>query len=260
MKNLSILATAVATMIATPAVFAGDEATPTPKAEATGSSYVTGNVQMHDRADFNGSDYTSTLEAGHTFTTGTTLLVEFDGIQLGSTDYGTTKTDGEGNVSNSSAASAFTTLGIEQAFNLTDKLWVAVGYHHLLHDGEVFQYRPLVKIGYNFDNGISISNRSRAQLAGSNDKTATQDKTNDQFRFDNRIAYAFSNAPIALSYNNVYYINEADHKNNSMEHELRTTWTRDGVQPYVEYRNQEDAGKGGGHNNNVLVVGASYGF
>jgi hypothetical protein len=55
-----------------------------------------------------------------------------------------------------------------------------------------------------------------------------------------------------------------------MEHELRATWTRDGVQPYIEYRNQEDGANdwsntgtpaaGAGHSNNVLVVGASYGF
>jgi len=213
---------------------------------AAGSSYVTGNVQLHDRADFNGSDVTSTLEAGHTFTTGTTLLVEFDGIQLGSTDFGAGGAD--------SSASAFTTLGVEQSFNLTDKLWVAAGYHHLLHDGDVWQYRPLVKIGYNFDNGVSISNRTRLQIDGEAGK--------DQTRFDNNIAYQFKDMPVNVKYNNVFYINDNDENtlDNSMEHELRATWTRAGVQPYVEYRNQEDASKTGGHNNNVFVVGASYGF
>ena len=253
MKNLSILATAVATMLATPAVFAGDEETPTPKAEATGSSYVTGNVQYHDRKDFNGSDVTSTLEAGHTFTTGTTLLVEFDGIQLGNTNYGASGEQG------SSAASAYTTLGLEQSFSINENLWVAAGYHHLMHDGETAQFRPLVKIGYNFDNGISISNRTRMQIQAND--AAVKEETNDQLRFDNNIAYQFQDAPVNVKYNNVYYINDGSEKRNTMEHELRTTWTRDGVQPYIEYRNQEDGAKNGyGHSNNVLVIGASYGF
>ncbi|HIP75738.1 MAG TPA: porin [Psychromonas hadalis] len=244
MKKLTTVAIAITAALASTAAFAS-------------SSYVTGNVQQHDREDFNGSGTTSTLEAGHTFDSNTTLLVEFDGIQLGATDYGNNGDD--------SSAPAFITLGVEQMFNINEKLWVAVGYHHLLHDGDTYQYRPLVKIGYNFDNGISISNRTRGQImkddwkneAGIKDK----DNTNDQVRFDNRIAYAFSSMPVAISYNNIYYINDADNKDNSMEHELRTTWTRDGVQPYVEYRNQEDAAKHhAGHNNNVLVLGASYGF
>ena len=47
-----------------------------------GSSYVTGNVQFH--SENKNPNATSTLEAGHTFDTGTTLLTEFDGISLGS--------------------------------------------------------------------------------------------------------------------------------------------------------------------------------
>lgn len=212
---------------------------------AAGSSYVTGNVQLHDRTDFNGSDVTSTLEAGHTFTTGTTLLVEFDGIQLGETSNA---------AAGQWAGPAFTTLGIEQSFNVNDKLWVAAGYHQVMYDGDVWQYRPLVKIGYNFDNGVSISNRTRLQIDGEAGK--------DQTRFDNNIAYQFKNMPVNVKYNNVFYINDNDDNtlDNSMEHEIRATWTRAGVQPYVEYRNQEDASKTGGHNNNVFVVGASYGF
>ena len=223
---------------------------------AGGSSYVTGNVQLHDRADFNGSDVTSTIEAGHTFTTGTTLLVEIDGIQLGNTDYGTTGKQG------SSAASAYTTLGVEQSFSINEKLWVAVGYHHLLHDGEAIQYRPLVKVGYNFDNGISISNRTRMQIQANDAiNVSGVDETNDQVRLDNNIAYQFQDIPVNVKYNNVYYVNDGVTKDNSMEHELRATWTRAGVQPYVEYRNQESSSKTNpGHNNNVFVVGASYGF
>ncbi|PKH05633.1 oligogalacturonate-specific porin KdgM family protein [Moritella sp. Urea-trap-13] len=222
---------------------------------AGGSSYVTGNVQMHDRADFNGSDVTSTIEAGHTFTTGTTVLVEIDGIQLGNTNYGANGEQG------SSAASAYTTLGVEQSFSINENLWVAAGYHHLLHDGEAVQYRPLVKIGYNFDNGLSISNRTRMQIQANDTIDAGVDVTNDQVRLDNNIAYQFKDMPVNVKYNNVYYVNDGVNNDNSMEHELRATWTRAGVQPYVEYRNQESSAKTNpGHNNNVLVVGASYGF
>ncbi len=216
---------------------------------AFASSYVTGNVQMHDRDAFNGSDVTSTLEAGHTFSTGTTLLVEFDGIQLGDTTS-----------ENQYAQPVFTTLGVEQSFNLSDNLWVAAGYHHLLFNGGVWQYRPLVKIGYNFDNGLSISNRTRMQIAGDTDINTSE---KEQTRFDNNIAYQFKDLPVNVKYNNVYYINKNkdDSIENSMEHELRATWTREGVQPYIEYRNQENAAKvNPGHNNNVLVIGASYGF
>jgi hypothetical protein len=226
---------------------------------AEGSSYITGNVQYHDRKDFNGTDVTSTLEAGHTFASGTTLLVEVDAIQLGNTNYGTSGEQG------SSYDSPYTTLGIEQSFNLTDNLWVAAGYHHLLHNGGVFQYRPLVKIGYNFDNGLSISNRTRFHIAG-DDKAGINPNQKEGTRFDNAIAYSFADMPLSVKYNNVFYINKNDVNGenmleNSMEHEFRATWTRKGVQPYVEYRNQAPSGKlDTSHNNNVLVIGATYGF
>ncbi|MGR5238684.1 oligogalacturonate-specific porin KdgM family protein [Vibrio alfacsensis] len=195
-----------------------------------GSSYVTGNVQFHSDWEPN---VTSTLEAGHTFDTGTTLLTEFDGIALG---YGEDMPEGKGNT-------PYVTLGIEQSYSVNDNLWVAVGYHHLLNNGETVQYRPLVKIGYNFDNGISISNRTRYHAMEDN-------KADDQTRFDNRIGYVV-NEELAVSYNNVYVISDAD---NTMDHELRATWTRNGVQPYFEYRNQAD------NANNAFVFGASYGF
>lgn len=245
------LAIVCSSLLATSYAFA-DAETEVPQ-EPGGTTYFTGNIQSHSREDFNGSDVTSTIEAGHTFKTGTTILMEIDGIQLGNTNYGASGEQG------SSAASAYTTLGLEQAFNLTEKLWVAAGYHHLLHDGGVVQYRPLVKIGYNFDNGISISNRTRAQIQA-NDATP-QENTNDQVRLDNNIAYAFSNAPVTLKYNNVYYFNDGADKDDSMEHEFRATWTRAGVQPYLEYRNQESSAKvNPGSNNNVFLIGASYAF
>lgn len=89
------------------------------------------------------------------------------------------------------------TLGGEQAFNITDHLWVAAGYQHLISAGESIQYRPLVKIGYNFDNGLSISNRTRAHI------DATDNDADTDYRMDNRIAYSFSDMDLALSYNNV---------------------------------------------------------
>ncbi|MGF1682648.1 oligogalacturonate-specific porin KdgM family protein [Photobacterium minamisatsumaniensis] len=199
---------------------------------AMASSYVTGNVQFHD-SDLHGSSATSTLEAGHTFTNalgGLTVYTEFDGIQVG-----TLKAENPG--------SPAITLGGEQSFNVTDNLWVAAGYHHLLVEGKSFQYRPLVKIGYNFDNGIAISNRTRAHI------DATDNDAKTDYRMDNRIGYNLTDMEVGLSYNNVYMI-----EGETMDHELRATWTRNGVQPYFEFRNQAD------NENNAFVFGASYGF
>ncbi|WP_354623257.1 oligogalacturonate-specific porin KdgM family protein [Psychromonas sp. MME2] len=254
--NLSI---AISTILCSSLAFAEGEAEAevpyTP--QGTTSSYITGNVQNHSRQDFNGSDVTSTIEAGHTFATGTTVYVEFDGIQLG-------KTDEEGDDSYYSN-SAYTTIGVDQAFDITESLWIGGGYQHLLHNGDTIQYRPYAKIGYNFNDGmlkgVSISNRTRYQIADGSNKVGDQDNTNDQLRFDNRIAYQFQEMPVQVAYNNVYYINEADNKSNTFEHEVRATWTREGVQPYLEYRNQADAADvNPGANNNVIVLGASYAF
>lgn len=202
-----------------------------------GSSYVTGNVQLHSDADkMHGSDVTSTLEAGHTFDNqmgGFTVYTEFDGIQLGEIE----EVNGQ-----SMQDEVYVTVGGEQSFQITDNLWVAAGYQHLFHEGESLQYRPLVKIGYNFDNGLSISNRTRAHI------DATDADNDTDFRMDNRIAYTV-NEDLALSYNNVYMIDAE-----VMDHELRATWTRNGVQPYFEFRNQGDS------TNNAFVFGASYGF
>lgn len=204
-----------------------------------GSSYVTGNLQFHSD-DLHGSEATSTLEAGHTFDNslgGFTVYTEFDGIQLG--ELTTPRTDAN---TNGSAANPYVTVGGEQSFAITDNFWVAAGYQHLIQEGESVQYRPLIKIGYNFDNGLSISNRTRAHI----DATSADNDTD--YRMDNRIAYTV-NDELALSYNNVYMIDAE-----VMDHELRATWTRNGVQPYFEYRNQAD------NENNAFVFGASYGF
>ncbi|NRD73130.1 porin [Shewanella sp. VB17] len=205
------------------------------------SSYVTGNVQFHD-GDIHGSEITSTLEAGHTFDNslgGLTLLTEFDDIQLG-------ELTGETN------SAPYVTLGMEQSINVNSHFWVAVGYHHLVANGDTVQYRPLVKVGYNFDNGWSISNRTRVHI------DATSVENDADVRMDNRISYAVADTQLTLSYNNVYLIagdtKDGSSRDNTMDHELRATWTRKGVQPYFEFRNQAD------NQNNALVFGASYGF
>lgn len=194
------------------------------------SSYITGNLQYHSN---NASKITSTLEAGHTFSNyigGFTIYSEIDGISLG-------KYSLEGN-----APAAYLTIGGEQSFNFSDNFWAAIGYQHLLQNGESIQYRPLIKLGYIFDNGISISNRTRAQIDATNSNIKTD------IRLDNNISYNL-NSQFALKYNNVYMIEAS-----TMDHELRTTWVRDGVQPYIEYRNQNN------NSNNVIVLGASYSF
>ncbi|GEA62034.1 oligogalacturonate-specific porin KdgM family protein [Vibrio comitans] len=220
---------------------------------AFASSYVTGNVQFHDDGRIHGSKSTSTLEAGHTFENslgGLTLYTEFDGIQLGelvgqsAAETGGLPTDGN----NTPAI----TVGGEQSFNITDGLWVAAGYQHLISAGESIQYRPLIKIGYNFDNGLSISNRTRAHI------DATDADADTDYRMDNRIAYDFADMDLALSYNNVYMI-----EGETMDHEIRATWTRNGVQPYFEFRSQAnglDNAQGDSMTNNAFVFGASYGF
>ncbi|SON49376.1 porin [Vibrio tapetis] len=215
-----------------------------------GSSYVTGNVQFH--SENKSPNATSTLEAGHTFDTGTTILTEFDGISLGSYP---------GDFNEGNGKTPYITLGVEQSYAINDNLWVAAGYHHLLNNGETVQYRPLVKIGYNFDNGLSISNRTRAHMFV--EKDSHTQKSDTDYRLDNKIAYAFADQEIAVAYNNVYIFagdknSNAEDKKNTMDHELRATWTREGVQPYFELRSQ---GHGGDNKvNNAFVFGASYGF
>ncbi|MDK9789954.1 porin [Vibrio sp. D431a] len=199
-------------------------------ASAFAGTYVTGNVQLHSD-DLHGSSATSTIEAGHTFTNeigGLTAYSEIDGIQLGELK-GTEV-----------AYPAFLTVGVEQSYSISPNLWVAAGYQHLLSQGDSIQYRPLIKIGYNFENGVAISNRTRAHI------DATDSDSDTDFRMDNRVAYSPSEA-LSLSYNNVYMIDAS-----VMDHELRATWTRAGVQPYFEFRNQAD------NENNAFVFGATY--
>ncbi len=212
-----------------------------------GSSYVTGNLQFHSENE--NPNATSTLEAGHTFSTGTTLLTEFDGISIGK--YENDKIQ---------RATPYITLGVEQSYAVNDNFWLAAGYHHLLNDGKTVQHRPLVKIGYNFDNGFAISNRTRYHDIKNSDKS--------QWRFDNRLAYTVADMPLALSYNNVFVVNKDKDKSartdNTMDHEFRATWTREGVQPYFELRSQGHGAKDNQgrsiKENTAFVFGASYSF
>ncbi|GEA60592.1 porin [Vibrio comitans] len=208
------------------------------------SNYLTGNLQFHDDGRIHGSKVTSTIETGYTKNNGfgnLTLYAEFAGIQLGDI------VSDDGGVGQQSA---FVTVGGEHSINITNNLWVAAGYQHFFSAGETLQYRPLVKVGYNFDNGFSLSNRSRAHI-GSGDRRT-------DYRLDNRIAYEFNDIDLRLSYNNVYMI-EAE----SMDHEFRAAWTRGGVQPYIEFRTQAhglENSVGDSLVNNALLLGAFYRF
>ncbi|MED5503170.1 MAG: porin, partial [Pseudomonadota bacterium] len=86
---------------------------------------------------------------------------------------------------------------------------------------------------------------------------ATDADAKTDYRMDNRIGYAM-NEDVTFSYNNVYMI-EAE----TMDHELRATWTRQGVQPYFEFRSQAHGAENAAGDslvNNAFVFGASYGF
>ncbi|MGF1779719.1 oligogalacturonate-specific porin KdgM family protein [Vibrio nomapromontoriensis] len=214
------------------------------------SSYFNGNVQLHD-SYLHGSKSTSTVEVGHNFDSGTRLLMEIDGIPLGE-------------MKNGIAPSPVVTLGVEQNLNLDSKFWASVGYHNLVQAGETIQYRPLIKLGYNFDSGISLYHRSRAHMYADRDDQIQSSDTD--YRFDNQIAYQFKDHDISIWYKNIYVLkgNEdfyGNEKVNTMDHEVRLTWTRSGVQPFVEWRNQANGLKnadGSSAVNNALVVGFGY--
>ncbi|MEZ9986862.1 porin, partial [Vibrio sp. 10N.261.49.A3] len=78
---------------------------------------------------------------------GFTVYSEFDGIQLGKLEGLTSAETGDKPTTGNNTPGI--TVGGEQSFNITDKLWVAAGYQHLFSAGESIQFRPLVKIGYN---------------------------------------------------------------------------------------------------------------
>ncbi|WP_038175519.1 MULTISPECIES: oligogalacturonate-specific porin KdgM family protein [Vibrio] len=252
MKKLFAL-TALASVIAAPAMANEfDENVQLTEKSTAKNTYVTGNIQFHDDGRIHGTDASSTLEVGHTFTNGlggATIYAEFDGLQMG-------------NIVNEPGSagqfSPFLTIGGEQRFTITDNFWVGAGYQHLLQNGDTVQYRPLVKIGYDMDNGFSWANRFRAHLP-------EDSKADNDYRLDTTFAYQLQDTPLRVSYNNVY-MTESD----LMDHELRLTWTRNGnFQPYVEYRSQANGldltdasypDQTFDGQNNALVIGGTFVF
>ncbi len=208
-----------------------------------GGSYVTGNVKGNTERD---TEYT--LEAGHTFSAGTTLLVEVAG----------TLHDGVRSVTD-------TTFGIEQMVYTNGGLWTAIGYHDLSLDGSVEgdsgQRRPLVKIGYNFDNGLFVSNRTRFHYS-------TTESDWKEIRYDNAIGFNMDNG-IQLKLNVIYnqrgFADTAKFGENGDRDSYNTEWrvTKNdfmgtGIAPYFELRD-EDMGKDEDRNL-AFTFGASYGF
>jgi len=208
--------------------------------QAEGSSYVTGNLQFHS-GYLQGARQTSTLEAGHTFEGGLTLLTEFDMIPVGKVDPSLPNN------------SPYITLGIEQSFQITKRFRAGIGYHHLIHNGEFLQYRPLFKLGYHFDNGIDISNRTRFHLENTKASVYHHDHKSDEARLDTAISYTFKKTPLQVRYNNVLYTKDLNY-----DHEFRATWVKDSsVQPYIEYRSQYNNNATSTPINHVFVVGAT---
>ncbi len=205
------------------------------------SSYITGNLQFHD-SETSGVKNSSTIEVGHKFDTNTSIYMEVDAIPLS-------------NPVLEDGVLPYITFGIEQAYDITDKLWVAAGYQHVISDWKTLQYRPLLKIGYDFENNVSLSSRVRFGIQ--------EDRNlDDQVRFDNTIAYEFKDYPIRLAYNNIFVMSGGE-SDNTMDHEFRATWTRKGIQPYVEFRSQAHSFEGDYGNdalNKAYVIGASLSF
>ena len=221
MKKLAL--TLLCASIAAPAFAAG--------------SYVTGNVIGNTE-----NDTSYTLEAGHTFSTGTTLLVEVAGSLH----------EGVRSVTD-------TTFGIEQMAYTNGGLWTAVGYHDVSLDGSATddegQRRPLVKIGYNFDNGLFVSNRTRFHY-----NVGTSEWK--EVRYDNAIGFNMDNG-IQLKLNLVNVQNLDDNQSSSYDTEWRITkndFMDTGIAPYFELRVQNMAEANNADTNYAFTFGASYGF
>lgn len=243
MKKLT-LAVACSSLLLSPLAFSASDAGSLEQ-EATGTTYVTGNIKANTERNTE-----TTLEIGHTFTTGTTILVEIAGELKHDVR---TVTD--------------TTFGIEQSFNFTENFWGAVGYHDLSLDGSAYdgankaQRRPLIKIGYNFDNGISIANRTRAHYMVNDNENFW-----GEVRYDTNITYTLDNG-LQLKANWVYNqrdMADADKGQNdrsSSNYEYRITQNNfmdTGVAPYFELRD-EDMGDNEDRNL-AFTFGASYAF
>ncbi|MET4696750.1 oligogalacturonate-specific porin KdgM family protein [Endozoicomonas lisbonensis] len=214
---------------------------------ASASSYITGNLRHNTERS---TEYT--FELGHTFETGTTVLVEVAGDQTG----------GVRSVTD-------TTLGIEQMLYNNDNLWLAVGYHSLSLDGSSGdrkgtggQNRPLIKVGYNFDNGLFVSHRARAHYSTNSDVGHVQN------RYDTAVGFNASDYQFKL---NTIYVdqlkrNSVGRKDDAFNTEWRVTRFNiadTGIDPFFEVRHEDGGKDAAGKNNDDnfgFVFGASYAF
>ncbi|MGF1773531.1 porin [Vibrio wakamikoensis] len=228
------------------------------------SSYIEGNLQFNSTYLYE-SKTTAKMEAGHTFDTDTTVRFKIEDIPIGQTPH--SHHHHHDNVYyGHSARAPLTTLGIEQKFQMSKNFWLGAGYEHLMQLGETMQYRPLFKIGYDFDEGVSLSHRTRVEAYAQHDRFGY--KPDIDYRFDNKIAYQLKSHPIKLHYNNVIHMGGAyypyyNYRDNAMDHEFRLTLTKYAFQPYFEYKSQghfRTPYYPRGTANSAFVVGGSYHF
>ncbi|SEF77150.1 porin [Vibrio hangzhouensis] len=229
------------------------------------SSYIEGNVQFNSSYLYD-SKTTAKMEAGHTFDTDTTLRFKIEDIAIGSTPHSDHHHHHNDIYYGHSARAPLVTLGVEQKFQLSRNFWLGAGYEHLMQVGETMQYRPLFKIGYDFDEGISLSHRTRVEVYAQHDRWGY--KPDIDYRFDNKIAYQFKTHPVKLHYNNVYHMGGAyypyyPYTDNSMDHEFRLTLTKYAFQPYFEYKSQGSFRAPyyrRGVENSAFLIGGIYNF
>ncbi|USD59820.1 porin [Vibrio sp. SCSIO 43140] len=228
------------------------------------SSYIEGNIQFNSTYLYD-SKTTAKMEAGHTFDTDTTVRFIVEDIPIGKTPY--SHHNHHNNVYyGHSARAPLTTLGVEQKFQMSKNFWLGAGYEHLMQLGETVQYRPLFKIGYDFDEGLSLSHRTRVEAYAKHDRWGY--KPDIDYRFDSKVEYQLKTHPIKLHYNNVYHMSGAYHPyypytDNAMDHEFRLTLTKFAFQPYFEYKNQgtfRTPYYPRGTANSAIVVGGTYHF
>ncbi len=223
-----------------------DEEAITETQEGPKNSYITGNFKANTERN---NEYT--LEVGHTFSTGTTVLVEV-----------------AGDFQNEVRTVTDTTFGIEQMVYARGGFWSAVGYHDLSLDGSTTpdgqgtgQRRPLFKLGYNFENGLFISNRTRFHY-----DTSKNDWK--EVRYDNAIGYNLGDSwqfKLNTIYNQRDFADTGkfgqDGDRSSFNTEWRVTYfdvAGTGIAPYFELRD-EDMGADASRNL-AFTFGASYAF
>ncbi|MDA0109467.1 porin [Vibrio sp. La 4.2.2] len=229
------------------------------------SSYIEGNIQFNSSYLYD-SKTTAKMAAGHTFDTDTTIKFKIEDIAIGATPH----SDGHHHHHNMyyghRVRAPLVTLGVEQRFQMSDNFWLGAGYEHLMQVGETMQYRPLFKIGYDFEQGLSLSHRTRIEVYAQHDRWGYKPDTD--YRFDNKIAYTFQTHPVKIHYNNVYHAIGAygpyyPYTDSTMDHEFRLTLTKYAFQPYFEYKSQGDvkvSRYGYGVANSAFLIGGIYNF